>query len=93
MEIFSFVEQSFDINLINKCKSQLGSKSTKKINTYLRDLCKSDIASNNFQVTVINEVKEEKIQRFSGENKDNLKILDNCEKENIISGAESDLLD
>ena len=81
MEVFSFVENSFDINLINKCKSHLGSKSIKNINVYLRSLCEPDTLSNNSQIINNNEKNKEKIQQMSEENKDSNKIFNDCIKE------------
>ena len=86
MEIFNFVERSFDINLINKCKSRLGSKTIKKINLYLLGSCQSDIPLNNFKVTIISEKNRKKIHYISEENKNNKIIFENYEKKTITSG-------
>ena len=88
MEIFHFVEHSFDIELINKCKAQLKSKSIKKINSYLRKVIQSDIPSNNFKITINNE-KNNIIQYPFDENKNNKQINDNYEIDNTTSGAEN----
>ena len=88
MAIFHFVEHSFDINLINKCKTHLESKSIKQINAYLLDLCKLDAPLNNFKVTIYNEKNNKKIQYFSEENKNKEQIFNSYEKENSSSRAD-----
>ena len=89
MEIFQFVENSFDFDLINKCKAQLGSKSIKKINTNLRDLVQSDIPTNNFKITIDNEKINYKKNNSFEECINNKQLFDNYEKENTTSGAEN----
>ena len=88
MEIFQFVENSFDFDLINKCKTQLGSKSIKKINTNLRDLVQSDITTNSLTITINNEKNKYKNQNSFEENINNKQIFDDYIKENSTSEAE-----
>ena len=85
MEIFHFIEHSFDINLINKCKTHLGSKSIKKINLYLRDLSEIDLNSNNLKVTVNNVNNNKNINYSFEESINNNQMLNSHEKENTAS--------
>ena len=89
MEMFQFVEQSFDIDLINRCKTNQGSKSIKKINSYLRELSKSEVSSNNLKVTINNENNNNKNQHKLEKNINNNLIFESYEKENTTSEAEN----
>ena len=89
MEIFNFVEQSFDFGLINKCKNQLNTKSIKKINSYLRELIKSEVNSSHFKITINNDKFSKKINNPFEENINNKQILENDEKEDTTSAAEN----
>ena len=89
MEIFHFVEHSFDFDLINKSKTQLGSKSIKKINIYLRKLVQSEIPSNNLKFTINIEKNNNKIEYLFEENVNNKQIIENFDKDNTTSGAEN----
>ena len=89
MEIFHFVEHSFDFDLINKSKTQLGSESIKKINIYLRKLVQSEITSNNLKFTINIEKNNNKIEYLLEENVNNKQIIEIFEKDNTTSGAEN----
>ena len=89
MEIFNFVEQSFDFGLINKCKNQLNTESIKKINSYLRELIKSEVSSSNFKITINNDKIIEKINNPFEESINNKQIFENDEKEDTTSAAEN----
>ena len=95
MELFHFVEHSFDINLINKCKKRLGNECLKKINKNLTDLALSDLPLNNVKITVVKKVEKEdkNLIEFGGDktkiDKESIEFL-NYDKENTIS---SDFID
>ena len=88
MEIFQFVEHSFDFDLINKCKTQLGSKSIKNINENLREVVQLDIPINNFKIT-INKEKSDKNIKYPFELSINNNQIFNYEKENSATEAEN----
>ena len=59
MELFQFVEHSFDVKLINKCKKRLGIETIKKINKTLNDLALSDVPPNDLKITVAKEKRND----------------------------------
>ena len=97
MELFVFNENSFDFNLIEKQKSQLGSNGIKKINKKLRNFIESDLSSsNNVEITVLKEenksVKEnEHPNKLNSEKIVNKGIMENREEvEMSTSSAENE---
>ena len=95
MELFQFVEHSFDINLINKCKNGLGIKNIKKINKTLNELVLSDTPTNDLRITVAKEKENDDGNRLTLNELEDSKVITeknsldylNYEKENTISSS------
>ena len=95
MELFQFVEHSFDINLKNKCKNGLGIKNIKKINKTLNELVLSDTPTNDLKITVSKEKENDDGNRLTLNELEDSKVMTekksldylNYEKENTISSS------